>query len=222
MKSILLAALPLLCLLAAACDDGDDGTDASSQTPAPTAASAFDPAILTSAVLRSEDEPGFSISGRFNPDDPTAPGRSFTSHLRNDDFRVQSTVVRYPTEAAASESFQRNRSVLPAFGATEENFEVENAEIAFLYRIPRGPGLGLWAIIDNYEIYLQMSPRDLDNGHPATVDVERMRRYANTVAGRVRAIIDDPASVTPVPVSEFSQQVSQDAPAGDVTPAATP
>jgi hypothetical protein len=222
MKLLWLAAVSLLCLFAVACDDGDDDTSASTQTPAPTAAPEFDPAALTSTVLNADDEPGFAVSGLFNPSDPTAGGRSFTSYLSNDAITIQSSVVRFATDTAASADFQRNRLVLPTFGAQEENFQMEHAEIAFLYRLRTGPGLGMWAIIENYVMYIQMSPTDLENGDPAAVDVERMRRYANTVAGRVRALIDDPASVTPVPLDDFGAQPPEEAPAADPTPAGTP
>jgi hypothetical protein len=210
-----------LCVFAAACDDGGDGTDASGETPEATAAAAFDPAVLTATVLNASDEPGFDVTGVFSPADPSAGGRSFTSYLNSDTPRIQSTVARYPTEAAANEDFQRNRIVLPTFGAREENFVVDDAEIAFLYHLRR-PGLGMWAITGNYVMFVQMNAINEDNPDPAATDIERMRRYANIVASRVATLVNDPSSVEPIPLSEFNTAPPETAPAGDATPAATP
>jgi hypothetical protein len=204
MRLILIMATALSCLLAIACSGGDDDGDNTPSPPSPTAAP-FDINSLTALVLNKRDVPAdFAVTGVFSPGDPEAGSQSFTSYAENPTLRIQSTVARFADATAASQDFQRDRQVLPTFGAQEENFDVAGAEIAFLYRLTTTTGVATWAIVDNYVIFIQMSPLEQGaNADPASTDVDRLRGYAETVVGRVNQLIDDPASVTPVPLEDF-------------------
>ena len=204
MRLAFFAVIAVLCVAAAACDD--DGGASGTPSATPTTADQFDPSVLTATVLNKNDVPGdFEVAGRFNPDDPTANGRAFTSVLMSDTLRIQSTVARYPDATIATQDFQRNRRVLPTFGASEENVDIEGAEAAFLYRVPTPPGTAIWGIVQNYVVFIQLAPVDTQvNPDPAAVDTDQLQAYATTVFARVNQVINDPASVTPVPLEEFS------------------
>jgi hypothetical protein len=205
MRLLWIIAAAALCVLASACDGGDGGGDETQVPPTPTAVP-FDLNSLTATVLNKNDVgEGFEVSGQFSPGDPTAGAQTFTSVLASSTLRIQSTVARYADAAAASQDFQRNRQILPTFGASEENFDVAGAEIAFLYRLRTTTGTATWAIVDNYVVYLQMSPTEQGrNPDPASTDVDRLHTYTETVVGRVNQLINDPSSVTPVPIEEFN------------------
>ena len=215
MRPILILAAALSCLLAVACGGGGDDGDNTPAPASPTAAP-FDLTSLTATVLNKRDVPAdFQLNGVFSPGDPTAGSQSFTSYALNQTLRIQSTVARYPDAASASQDFQRDRQVLPTFGAQEENFDVAGAEIAFLYRLTATTGVATWAITDNYVIFIQLAPLEQGpNADPASTDVERLRSYAETVVARVNQLISDPASVTPVPLEEFQAVPPQPTPSG--------
>ncbi len=196
MRKTLLAAITLIALTAgalpaAACGSGGGGEK---PTPVPTEVP-FNPLLLTAAVLRPSDLPGYQFSTSEPPE-----GASFASIFVGNGVRVQSTVVHWATPAEAEADFTRNRRVIPALsaGAKEENYAIPGAESAFLYRVAGPPGLAAWALRGHYMVFIQTAPIDYANPSPFALDEAEFARLSGLVLGRVARLVESPELVTPV------------------------
>lgn len=188
-----IAALALAAGAAAGCGGGGGDDDAATPTVAATAVP-FDRNLMTGVVLNEGDVPAGYVAERvFAP-----RGESFTSVFLGDGLRYQSTVIRFETPALAQTEFQRNRKVLPAFGAREANYQVPGTDSAFIYSVFTPPGLAAWAIRDNFVLFLQIAPMDAANPNPVAVDQAEFARIAQIVGQRTAALVEAPQSITPV------------------------
>jgi hypothetical protein len=152
-------------------------------------------------------------------DSPT-DSASFTVIYEDADIRLQSTAVRYPSLQQASTEFTSLRKGIAALSnAREENYDVPGMEAGFLYRIPNPKGLTGAAINGQVGIYFQMAPKDLANPSPRALDEAEFQRLAALMGERMAQLVADPASVTPIAVSEFGGPTP--APS-DATPSSTP
>lgn len=212
MRRTLLAAIALLALTAAAlpaaaCGGGISVTD--DPTPEPTAVP-FDMDLLTAAVLRPSDLPGYQFSGSRAPEGAT----SFMSVFLGNGVRVQSTVIYYETTQLAEADLARNRKVIPALspGAKEENYQIPGADAAFLTRVAGPPGLSAWALRANFVIFIQTGPTDYENPTPFALDEAEFARLSGLVLSRVARLVETPELVTPVTAADVAVPTAAPAP----------
>jgi len=192
----ILLAFSAIAVLLAACGSGadDDGDATAVATVDP--ATAFDPNVLTSLVLRTDDLVSpMGGRGTFSP--PGGVGVSYTTFYGNDDLFVQSTVGKY-SPAERDEQFEHLRRGLAGLVGLESNYPIDGSDAGFKYTSQDIPGIT--ALIFKGDYYLGFTLRSANSTRaPEATDSATLDRYANLVMSRLDQYLSDPTSVTPIP-----------------------
>ena len=194
MRLGLIASAVALTIFGVACGDG--GGDEGNGEPTALATS-FPQALISGTMLTPEDiGPGFTQELLSNPPGPS--GRSVNALYRSPTMYIQSTVIFYPDVGERDRMFVRNRQVSQAFGAQEENYQVEGLDLAFREKLT-GNGQSTWGVIgDNWLLYVQASTLEQVNPDPRATDPAYLAELTRIVGERVHKLIADPGSITPL------------------------